>query len=152
MYLQICETQEVEAITEYFDAHNIVHKSYILQILDYCDTVCNCCNVEDEEKFEKIQRRAARVVMKVGRSHGALNNLQWKTVKNRREEHVFKLVMKGTVPQFLTNYFSFNRQVKVRTTRQTNLLYLPKVRTKMAKKSFYYNGVQIFNRLYNSLN
>ena len=151
MYLQICETQDVEAITEYFDAH----KSYILQILEYCDTVWNCCNVEDEEKLEKIQRRAARVVMKVGRSHGALNDLQWETLKNRREQHVFKLVkkcVKGTGPQFLTNYFSFNRQVKVRTTRQSNLLYLPKVRTEMAKKSFHYNGVQIFNRLCNSLN
>ena len=74
----------------------------------------------------------------------------WETLKNRREQHVFKLVkkcVKGTVPQFLTNYFSFNRQLKVRTTRQSNLLYLPKVTTEMAKKSFYYNGVQIFNRL-----
>ena len=54
-----------------------MHKSYILQILDYCDTVWNCCNVENEEKLEKIQRRAARVVMKVGCSYGALNDLQY---------------------------------------------------------------------------
>ena len=134
---------------------NIVYKSYILPILDYCDTVWNCCNVGDEEKLEKIQRRVARVVMKVGCSHDALNDLRWETLKNRREQHVFKLVKKcvnGTIPQFLANYFSFNREVKVRTTRQSNLLYLPKVRTEMPKKSFYYNGVQVFNRLCNSLN
>lgn len=93
--------------------------------------------------------------MKVGRSHDALNDMRWETLKNRTEQHVFKLVKKcvnGTVPQFLTNYFSFNRQVKVRTTRQGNFLYLTKVRTEMAKKSFYYNGVQVFNRICNSLN
>ena len=52
----------------------------------------------------------------MGRSHDALNDLRWETFKNRREQHVFKLVKKrvnGTVLQFSTNYFSFNRQVKV---------------------------------------
>ena len=51
------------------------------------------------------------------------------------------------VPQFLCDNFSFNHQLTVRTTRQSNLLHLPRVRTEMAKKSFYYNGVKVFNRL-----
>ena len=75
-------------------------------------------------------------------------------VKNRREQHVLKLVkkcVKGIVPQFLCDYFSFNRHLTVRTTRQSNLLHLPRVRTEMAKKSFYYNGAKVFNRLCHSL-
>ena len=55
---------------------NIVYKSYVLPTLDYCDTVWNCCNVGDEEKLEKIQRRAARVVMKVNCSDDALHDLR----------------------------------------------------------------------------
>ena len=95
---------------------NIVYKSYVLPILDYCDTVWNCCNVGDEEKIEKIQRRAARVVMKVDCSDDALHDLRWETLKSSREKHVFKLVkkcLKGMVPQFLCDNFSFNHQLTV---------------------------------------
>ena len=104
-----CETRDVERLRNDISIHtaNIVYKSYILPKLDYCDTVWNCYNVGDEEKFEKIQRRVARVVTKVGRSHGASNDLRWETLNNMREPHVFKLVKKfvnGTVLQFLKNY------------------------------------------------
>ena len=40
----------------------------------------------------------------------ALHDLRWETLKNRREQHVLKLVkkcVKGVVPQFLCDYFSF---------------------------------------------
>jgi hypothetical protein len=50
---------------------NIVYKSYVLPTLDYYDTVWNCCNAGDEERLEKIQRRAARIVMKVNCSDDA---------------------------------------------------------------------------------
>jgi hypothetical protein len=92
--------------------------------------------------------------MKVNCSDDALHDLRWETLKNRREQHVLKLVkkcVKGIVPQFLFDYFSFNRHLTVRTTRQSNLLHLPRVRTEMAKKSFYYNGAKVFNRLCHSL-
>ena len=32
---------------------NVVYKFYILPILDYCDTVWNCCNVGDEESSRR---------------------------------------------------------------------------------------------------
>ena len=63
---------------------NIVHKSDVLPTLDYCDTVWNCCNVGDEEKLEKLQRRAARIVMKVNCSDDALHDLRWETLKSKR--------------------------------------------------------------------
>ena len=85
---------------------NIVYKSYIyynyqnynylLQLLitipisDYCDTIWNCCNVEDEKKLEKIQRRVATVIMKVWRSHDALNDLRYETLKKRKERLFLK--------------------------------------------------------------
>ena len=33
------------------------------------------------------------------------------------------------------------------STRQSNQLHLPKVRTEVAKKSFYYNGCIVFNKM-----
>lgn len=50
----------------YFDSANIVYKSYVVPILDYCDKFWKCCNMEDEERLKNIKRRAARVLMKVG--------------------------------------------------------------------------------------
>ena len=54
-------------------------------------------------------------------------------------------VSKNEVPQFFIDYFTFNRDIVHRTTRQSNLLHLPKARIEAAKKSFYYNGCVVFN-------
>ena len=60
--------------------------------------------------------------------------------------------MSGIVLNFVrkcinANYFRFNKDVVARTTRQSNNLHLPYVRTETAKRSFYYNGCQIFKRM-----
>ena len=38
-----------------------VYTSFVLPILDYCDTVWSCCGSVNTDKLEKLQRRAARV-------------------------------------------------------------------------------------------
>ena len=43
---------------------NKVYKTFILPIIDYCDTVWNCCGAANSNKIEKLQRRAARIDMK----------------------------------------------------------------------------------------
>ena len=43
---------------------NKVYKTFILPIIDYCDTVWNCCGAVNSNKIEKLQRRAARIDMK----------------------------------------------------------------------------------------
>ena len=76
-------------------------------MLDYCDTVWTCCNECDGEKLERLQSRAAKVVYPS--SNDVMTSLRWTPLYMRREHHVFGLVKKsltGTVPQFLTNYFT----------------------------------------------
>ena len=79
----------------------------------------------------------------------ALEYLKWDSLELRRDLHVFKLVKKcllGKYPQFFKNYFVFfNRDILQRTTRQSNKLHLPKVRTECARKSFYFYGCKVFN-------
>ena len=79
--------------------------------------------------------------MRSTRSAPALANLKWNSVEDRGNKHIFKLVnlCLEKTPQFLHNYFSYNRDIITRSTRQSNFLYLPKVRTEAAKKSFYVN-------------
>ena len=87
--------------------------------------------------------------MKSSCSDEALGHLAYDTLEARREKHVYKLVKKcinGKMSQYFINYFTFNRDIVNRTTRQSNLLHLPRVRTEIAKHSFYYNGYKICNR------
>ena len=126
------------------NAADMVYKSFILPMLDYCHTaVWSCCNKEDAERLERLQTHAARVVYP-----WLMTTLRWTSLYERREHHVLRLARKalnGSVPQFLTNYFTFNRDICERLTRQSNQLHLPKVRTETAKKSFYYNGCIVCN-------
>ena len=43
-----------------------VYTSFVLPILDYCDTVWSCCGSVNADKGEKLKRRAARIVMRLG--------------------------------------------------------------------------------------
>ena len=49
-----------------------VYTSFVLPILDYCDTVWSCGSV-NTDKVEELQRRAARIVMRLGSSEKSAN-------------------------------------------------------------------------------
>ena len=78
-----------------------------------------------------------------------LANLAYDILEQRRELHILKLVRKcisNRSTQLLNNFFIYIfRDIKSRITRQSNLLYLPKVRLERTKKTFYYHGSVIFN-------
>ena len=99
--------------------------------------------------LERLQRRAARIIMKKSSSDEALKSLTYDILEVRRDKHVYNLVRKciaGRSPQFFKNYFTYNKDIVKRSTRQSALLHLPRVRTECAKKSFYYYGCVVFNR------
>ena len=127
---------------------DFIYIAYIRPIMDYSDIVWNCCGVGNNTSRERLQRRAAKIVSKVRDSGKALKYLKWPSLVIRRRNPVYKLVkrcIKGQCPQFFKNYFTFNRSVYNQTTRQMNMLH--RVRTDIAKNTFYYNGCIIFNRL-----
>ena len=45
-----------------------VYTSFVVPIQDYCNTVWSCFGSINTDKFEKLQRRAARIVMRLGSS------------------------------------------------------------------------------------
>ena len=103
-----------------------VYKSFIVPIFDYCDAVWNCCGKGNSDSLEKLERGAARIIMKTPSSDEALEYLRYELLQNSRDKHVLKLVKKcidGRRPQFLQNYFTYNRDIIKRTTRQSNHLH-----------------------------
>ena len=85
------------------DCANSIYKGYIRPIMDYCDTMWNCCGVGNISSLERPQRRAAQIVSKMSDSDKALDYLKWPSLVNRRESHVNELVkgcIKGHCPRF----------------------------------------------------
>ena len=98
-----------------------VYTSFVLPILDYCDTVWSCCGSVNTDKLEKLQRRAARIIMHLGSSEKALNFLGYVTLEKRRKSHVCNLVKKclsNRCPQFFMNYFNYNRDILPRKDKE----------------------------------
>jgi len=91
------------------------------------------------DNVEKLQRRAARIIMQTDSSVDALAHLKYDTLGLRREMHVLNLVKKcvnKSCPQFLKDYFYFNRAILQRRTRQSNHLSLPSLEVECTKKPF----------------
>ena len=100
-----------------------VYTSFVLPILDYCDTVWSCCGSVNTDKLEKLQRYAARIVMHLGSSEKVLKFLGYVTLEKRRESHVRSLVKKclsNRCPQFFMRYFNCNRDILPRKTRSSD--------------------------------
>ena len=85
------------------DCANSIYTDYIRPILDYCDTVWNCCGAGNSSSLERLQRRAAKIVSKMSDSDRALDYLKWPSLVNKRESHVDELVkrLKDVVHNFL---------------------------------------------------
>ena len=116
--------------------------------LEYCAGVWWCCGEVNSGTLEILQKRVGRIAIKTSSSDTALKALKWPSLRSRRDEHILKLVRKclhGRYPQYFKNYFVFNNDICVRSTRQSNLLHLPAMRTEVAKRSFYYHGSMVFN-------
>ena len=120
--------------------YNSIHTAYIHPIMNYCDIAWNCCGVSNSSSLERLQRRTAKIGSEMSDSDKALHYLKWSSLVNRRDNHVNELVkicIKGPCLQLFKNYFTFEISVHNRIAGQMNRLHLLRVRTDIAKNSFY---------------
>ena len=116
--------------------------------LEYCAGVEGSCGEGNDGILETLQKRVRRIVIKTSSSDTAMKALKWPSLRSRRDKHTLKLVRKcihGRCLQYFKNFFVFNEDICTRSTRQSNLLHLPAIRTEVAKRSFYYHGRMVFN-------
>ena len=123
---------------------NAIFLSMIRPILEYCAGVWGICGEVNSGTLETLQKRVGRIVIKTSSSDTVMKALKWPSLRSgRRNEHILKLLRKcihGRCPQCFKNYFVFNKDICTRSTRQSNLLHVPAIRTEVAKRSFYYHG------------
>ena len=115
------------------------------------DVAWNSIGQNECKKLERLQKRAANIVLLS--SAADMEDLKWLSLISRRRMHTNCLTFKclnGIVPLFFKNYFN-KRSGHYQTRSHGQDLVLQRVRTEMAKRSFYYTGAKYFNELPTSI-
>ena len=121
-----------------------IYKGLIELHFDYCTVVWDGLSQQQSEKLQKLQNRAARVLItkssyKTNSSY-LLNSLSWDNLSVRRMKQKANLMYKRVnklAPNYLCNMFTprtLNMSFDLRDVSQK--LYMPKLRTDYLKRSF----------------
>lgn len=130
-----------------------LYNTMILPLFDYCDVVWQGCGKVNADALERIQRRAARLILPlVGfETDNLMESLHLVPLLTRRNVHsaIFaRKCLEGLVPSYLVDYFKLKQSVHSYATRNADTnIYLPKVKLEIAKRSFYYSGAIAYNSL-----
>ena len=78
--------------------------------ISFCCAVFHGYGKGNEEELERLQRRAARIVLKTVHlsTQDMVSGLGWDPLKTRREKHIVKLVkncLDGQAPSYFSDYF-----------------------------------------------
>ena len=132
-----------------------IFTAMILPKLDYCDFVWNNLAPSRYHALERLQTRAARIILKdssLSHEH-LLRQLSWMSLKARCNMHIVTFVFKcvhNIAPDLFKEYFV--RTFHNYSTRRNGLdIFVPKVSTESAKKGCYFFGAQVFNNLPSSM-
>ena len=137
----------------------LFYNAYILPHLDYCCSVWGNANTELMTSIIKFQKRAARSILDKPietPSEELFAELKWMTFPERvmyQKAILMYKIMHNLTPAYLTNMFTFSKEVHDRTLRSTadNLLYIPKPNIEHYRNSLAYSGSKIWNSIPNHL-
>ena len=129
-----------------------VYQALIQRHFDYCCSVWDGLGETLSCKMQKLQNRAARVIMRTNYDASAgilLDSLHWENLSLRHEKLKAGLMfktLKGNVPPYLQNMLSV-RGTSYNIRNSETRLNLPKPRTNDLKRSFCYSGALLWNSL-----
>ena len=129
-----------------------IYKGLIESHFDYCSVVWDGLSQQLNEKLQKLQNRAARVITKSSyntNSSYLLNSLSWDNLSVRRTKQKANLMYKCVnklAPNYLCNMFT-SRALSFDLRDASQKLCLPKPRTDYLKRSFSYSGASLWNDL-----
>ena len=109
------------------------------------------CGKGNEEELERLERRAARIVLKTVHlsTQDMASGLGWDPLKTRREKHIVELVkicLDGQAPRYFSDYFQWRTyDIHDYDIRSKDRLSIDKVNFELTKRAFFYTGVTLFN-------
>ena len=137
-----------------------VYDSLVQPHFNCCSSVVwGNCGSGLSEKLQKLQNRAARILMCANYDSNInelFRALGWHKLKYQRLESAAAVMtyksLHGMTPEYLSSRFVFRSDVTSYRLRNTeNKLALPQRRTNYLKKSFSYSGAGLWNSLSSDL-
>ena len=139
-------------------ARVVLYNTIVLPIFDYCDIVWSNCTKSQLDKLQKLQNRAARIILfKENRTPIAdmFHELNWKNLETRHRYHQAVLmykVMNNQAPPYLKNMFTSVSNLHQYSTRQSMYnLHLTCGKSVSSQRTFSFRGTKTWNNLPNEL-
>ena len=73
---------------------NTIYKAFVLSTLDYCDICWNSMGSTLSEKIERLQKRAAKIVLRDKSSEDPVRQLGWEKLQLRQKQHLCLFIFK----------------------------------------------------------
>ena len=146
----------IRRIKPYVDKQTLIstYNAIVRPYFDYCCEVWDVFGVTQSKRLQKLQNRAARVILDVSNDVNhtiALHTLGWEPLSARRKKAKAKMMFKilnKMGPKSLTDLFSYKSEKTEYNLREiSQSLCLPKPRTDHMKKSFMYDGAILWNSI-----
>jgi len=109
----------------------------VLPILDYCDVVWTPSSVQH---FKRLERLHSKFNSPFSRTDPSV----CVTLTERRRFHTAIQVLHHLSPPYLHDTFHYAVDI---TSQNIHRLFVPRVRTTLAKHNFYFQGSQLWNTL-----
>ena len=139
------------------DTLTIVVNCLVFSKLFYCSNVWSNTTESNLDKVQKVQNFACRIVSGVKKFDHitpVLRAMQWLPIRQlfyyRNAVMAFNCVT-GCTPDSFTDQFIKRSDVSMRTTRNSQKLQIPLLKSATGQRSFYYRTVKIWNTLDPSL-
>ena len=120
----------------------------------YCCSVWGNCSKPKIDSLQRVQNRAARIVMNSGHDASTaplIQSLGWSTISNLIHKETATLIYKSLndlAPGYMRNLFARCSESNGRVLRSTDTdLKLPLLKTSAGQKSFSYRGARLWNSL-----
>ena len=129
----------------------ILFNASIKPILEYCVSVWGNCTVGLLDDIFKVQKRCARIILDApfqARTLPLFLELGWLPINHlciARRLCLFKNILDGRAPDYLTQKLSSFKFNKLYDTRSRLPYRLPIPRTNSMKRMFFYNAVKLWN-------
>ena len=129
-----------------------IYKALILPHFDYCSTVWDGLSLHLNDKLQKLQNRASRVILKANYATSSSvlrEKLHWDTLQTRRHKQKAVMMFKSLnnlTPKYLSELFKpYSTDYNLRNVDKKVALPFP--HTDFLKRSFSYSGAMIWNDL-----
>ena len=147
---------QINRVKDSFDNETLklVIETLVISKLLYCPTVWSNTSSNNINKLQSVQNFACRVISGVGKFDDitpALRELNWlpveKLLLERETVMAYKCLINGLAPDHLVDKFIKRSDIHYRSTRNHDLLDIPRYRTAAGQRTFNYRDAKIWNDL-----